>query len=342
MSQGPLELQDPEFWTTPFRTKGDVGFRLADEGRFGIVIDAPTQVPLDSCTTAPVVTLQVAEGAQAAAAPIASLGVIVAARLHGQSVEAAILVPSDDDQVRAGDGAPPPPPPPDLVVVHGACTDLRERVELPWEPDDVVVTVLLRDKASNRVRVALGPSSHAFRDPEVERYLDEKRKQAPPWPLSPPLVRGTPLPSYEKQPESPPVPDAHGIAVVAPRIVEQRPDTTVIVRGSFRLPLAAGRSVRAEHHASYPYGAPAAVAPVTLVITGSVVAAPFVFRLVCPASVAAGAGGGQDLVGHFALDLQQLGNLKHAVQTNFLYAFAHDVMSGPAPIAVVADTHRPR
>ncbi len=341
--QGFMQLLPGEYFTDPFKNESTVIDGLFASAFTGVALDAPALVELDLRTTVPILALRVWPNREKPQLDFEQTAILTAVDLRSNFVH----VGTAFDLGGRGRGQPPDPPTSDAEELPEGMNaqpydiDARKRLGLPWERSLLLVTIFARDQQTNRVRVTLDQSQASYRDPEVERFLEERRKLEPPWPIAPHPVRGTPLPSYEKQPASPPVPESHGVALVAPRLVSQDPTATVIVHGSFRLPLEAGRRVRVEHHAIYPHGAPAAVAPITLVVTGSIVAVPFVFRLVCPAAIVPRSDG-EDLVGHFALDLQLLGNLKRLAQTNFLYAFAGETMSGPTAIAIVAETKRPR
>jgi len=97
-----------------------------------------------------------------------------------------------------------------------------------------VITVLLREHASNRVRVELGNKAGGYHDEEVEKFLAAEREKAAAPPVSP--KPGKPVPSYVAIDGSPAIPDEVGITLAADRVVVGSPGARSILRGAFRLP----------------------------------------------------------------------------------------------------------
>ena len=58
MSDGPLKLSDDDFWFDPYRTEDEVIHGMAEEDRFGLILDAPTQVDLSKRTSLPLQGVQ--------------------------------------------------------------------------------------------------------------------------------------------------------------------------------------------------------------------------------------------------------------------------------------------
>ena len=73
-----------------------------------------------------------------------------------------------------------------------------------------------------------------------------------------------------------------------------------------------------------------------MVLTGSDIAAPYVFALRVPSyEPVTHEGELATATGYFALDLQKLGNLDALDQTYFIYAFSGEVVTGAVPMALV-------
>src|SRR5690606_28083982 len=99
--------------------------------------------------------------------------------------------------------------------------DLRADLGLAWQPSTYMITVLLREHASNRVRVELGNKAGGFHDEEVEKFLAAERAKPAAPKVSP--KPGRPLPSYEAVEGSPAIPDQIGITLVSDRVVVSKP-----------------------------------------------------------------------------------------------------------------------
>jgi hypothetical protein len=196
--------------------------------------------------------------------------------------------------------------------------DARERLGLRWSATTHLLTVLLLDKQTNRVRVRLGAGATAYEDEEVLKFLAEERAKKgppPPWPTP-----GEHLPTFQKTARSPAVPDKTGIALAIDRVLVV--PGAAELHGSFRLPIAR-RHVRDTE----------AVVPITLVITGSESAAPVVLPLQVPVAISSPAPA--EVTGHFGLDLLSVPAMPRSAQTYFMYAFAGELLVGPVPFAFV-------
>jgi len=191
---------------------------------------------------------------------------------------------------------------------------------LDWQPSTYVITVLLRDQASNRVRVDLGQQAGAYHDEEVERFLAEQHAKAAAPVVSP--KPGKPVPSYAAIEGSPAIPDQVGVVMAGDRVVVQAAGARAILRGAFRLP------VRASELATDG----SAVVGITLVVNASDQPQSGVLRLDAPATVTDGVG-----TGYFAIDLIAEG-LAAEPQTYFVFAFSGELMAGPTPVALVAES----
>lgn len=350
---GPLQLTDVDFWEQPRRTEEAVHERLIEEEFVGAIIDAPARLPLARRTTLPVVGVHAARLREGVSLGDALIATAVRAEDHEVRVARAFTpagrVPEDPD-------APDPGETRSLFTFQ---VDLRARLGLPWEPGTWHVGFLLRERATNRVTVKLEAAGGGYTDPVAAKFLAAKRRPRYPQPISP--AQGAPLPSYVARPDSPPIPDAPGIALAVDRLVKDREGATAVLRGSFRLPLLEREVVKPkdpsdsaavealpeeqrpralrEGAAWQDPGDPeaTAVVPITLVVTGAHRPGPTVLDLQVPSFDAVDPGAKAPVVtGHFALDLREsLGWDRLADQTSFIYALSGAALAGPAAIAVV-------
>lgn len=356
---GPLGLTDVEFWDDPRRTEDEVQDRLLDEGFLGVVIDAPARVPLAKRQTLPVCGVRATTLRENRDLSIPRATVAAASCLETHDVRAG---PAFAQKERLG--APPvgDDDPGEGVTIGNFETDLRARLGVPWQAGTWVVTFLVRERASNRVMVKLeAGGGGGFVDPAAAALLAARRRPRYPQPIGPRAAPGQPLPAYRARPDSPPVPDAPGIALAVERLVKDGEDAQVVVRGSFRLPALEREVVKPADPADAAAlealdeaaraqalrdgvawqdpgdAAATAVIPITVVVTGVERAGPLVVRLQAPSFDPVDPTADVALVtGHFALDLlAQRGGELLRDQTSFIYALCGEALAGPATVAVV-------
>lgn len=329
--QAPLDLglSDPDYWDNPFKTRVALEDELLDAERSALVLGAPALVPLQQRESLPLLVLRVDKQDAMARLPLRRSAVVVAVELTTNTTYANMAVVEDIVE-------PPPYTGPALEGMSGEAQiiDLREQLDLPWQRGELLVSLLMRDTMTHRVRVALRKGG--YEDPAVAEYLDQADAQPSPatiWPAAlasasgPDDGRG--LPSYRAHPDSPAIPEELGITLTAPRVIPRSASISCVVRGSFRLrPLARELAPAGEPHT--------AIIPISLVVTGSDIAAPFVFALRVPSyDPLPGEGSDPELTGHFSVDLQSLANLNVIDQTYFIYAFSGELATGPLPMALV-------
>ncbi len=354
---GPLGLGDADHWDAPRRTEDAVQSRLLKERFRGVVIDAPPRVPLARRESLPVCGVEVTSSEEELSIPAATIATAVCLETHEVRAGRAFLQKTLFDVPAA----------PDKKLARTAQalnfeTDLRKRLGLPWRAGTWVVTFLVRERASNRATIKLeAAGSGGFKDPAAAALLATQRRPRYPQPISPSLPKKGELPSYRAREDSPPIPDAPGIALLVERLVTYDDDSQVILRGSFRLPALEREVVKPADPAdaaALEKLAPAAradalreglawqdpgdaeataVVPITIVATGVERPGPIVVHLQVPsydpvdptADVAV-------VTGHFAVDLLSVrGGEQVRGQTSFIYALCGDALAGPATVAVV-------
>ncbi|NVB37668.1 hypothetical protein G6O69_07475 [Pseudenhygromyxa sp. WMMC2535] len=310
-----LGLSDDDYWNDPNKTQDAVIDGLWALNRDAIAIGAPAFVSLQARETLPLVVYRGASYRELWALGMLDHGQIVAVDLeHNHAYVGPVI--AEEEAVRkkklnpaeapAGQGS------------ESRTAELRGDLGLAWQPSTYVVTVLLREHASNRVRVELGKQAGAYHDEEVAKFIAEQRAQ----PKAPAVMPapGNPVPSYGPIEGSPALPEALGIEMAGDRVVVQEPGARAILRGAFRLPaLPAERSADGS-----------AVVGITLVVNASDNPQSGVARLQVPAQeVREGIA-----TGFFAIDLIAEG-LTSGPQTYFVFAFSGEAMAGPTPVGIV-------
>lgn len=358
---GPLGLKDAEFWDDPRRTEDDVHERLLEQEFLGVVIDAPARVPLGARASLPVCGVRSTTFRENLSLSIPGAAVATASCLETREVRAGMAFVQKTPATLPSEGTPPDDPGEGVTIANFE-TDLRARLGLPWRPATWVVTFLVRDRATNRVTVKLEAGGRAgFTDPAVAALAAAQRRPRYPQPVWPRPQPGKALPSFRPRPDSPPVPEAPGIALEVERLVRETDDAQVVLRGSFRLPLLEREVVKPADPADAaalerldedardealrdglawqdPGDAEAtAVVPITIVSTGADRAAPLVLPLQVPVHEPVDpTADAPEVTGHFALDLlAQPGGERLRGQTSFIYALSGAALAGPATVALV-------
>lgn len=350
VSTGPLNLNDADFWSDPRRTRGEIESPLLDAGRDVLLFDAPVVVPIDVQATAPAQALRVARLSTLRDWPFREHAIVVGVDLANNMVQAALAVEPPDRPV------PPPEPASDRPAQVGMGSetftiDLRQRLELPWEPGRVQARLIVGDQFTPARTLELKTTSKHV-DPEVERFRAEQRlKTCVPALMPAPDVAGL---SYARDERMPPLPEGVGLALSAPRLCVMGADTPCTLRGSFRLPVlkrhivpagatASGtEALRTQWAAESARGRrlPTAVVPITLVGANASYGGPAVWRLVLPVFEALDFKGPQPVgIGTFSLDLRTLSGFADEEQSWYLYGFSDEAFSGPLPVGL---TRRPR
>ena len=341
MDNHPFGLSDGDFWGNS--EDALMGFRRArmQQGKDEILIDGPGKVSLDMRWTAPVIAYYGGSLRTIMANKFKDCAVLTAVRVETGTVYSQRAVP-----MTGGMGSPPDEDDPgDVRTSEMYDLELRDCLKIPWESGTYLVTLLLRNFISNRLQVRLEKSQLAYRDPEVEKYLASRLKQPQPLPVWPPpavwpALPAFELPYYRRLPESPEVPSQPGLALTIDRIVSLKPGARAILRGSFRLPVAARNIIPAASHPElqYDFGylRPTAIVPITLVIAGSDFLGPIQLNLRIPSySEVAPSQPDQTTNGFFAIDLLQMEDMPRVPQTYFIHALSGEFLTGPVLCAFV-------
>jgi hypothetical protein len=323
----PLGLTDADYWSNPTGTLDPVFDRISSEELNGVLIGAPGSVALDTRATLPVVAYRGGSYFDVRSLEFTRHAVLVAVDVERNLVRVADAVEIDDPL-----GSPPfAGPVPKGYTASPYLIDARGRLNLPWEPGTYLFSIIMRERVSNRVRVSLGKSPQGFKDEAVEKFIAARRRQYPPGEVSPPS--GDPLPCYQPQPESPPIPLKNGIALKIERVLLLEKDAKWILHGAFRLPALPHEIVPAPEvrNPDLP-PVPAAIIRIALLVTGADTGRWSLLQLRVPSY-------DPGFTGYFSLDLmQQAPHLTSTPQTYFFYALSGQVLEGPVASALVPES----
>ena len=347
MPEDSLGLSDEDYWLDPLKTRDEIEDRLLDEGENTLLLGAPGKMVLRAQRSLPLVVLRVASLAQLGELSFDQQALVTAVDLATNRVYADLAV------FHSGRNLAPPEvsAEPALPGMGGEAyvIDVIDRLNLPEKPGDYLLRVIMREYLSEALPVEMLTSPSEFIDPEVVQFKKEElqRAQIPkPWPGQ---VVGKDFPSvYQLLESTPQVPEAIDIALEVKRVSVIGSADPLVLHGSFRLPVLSEHildeerdphlAARASWLRDIPEEAPQpkAVVPITLVVTGSQSAAPFVWRLILPVYDELLVGDdGVVATGTFAVDLMALGRLGSSEQTWFLYALSAEVIEGPEMMAFV-------
>lgn len=329
-------LADEDYWDAPAKTLAEVFEQMSAAQVQGVWLAAPAGVALDVHETLPIIAFRGGSHADVRALSFDKQAVLVAVDVERNRVFAGKAV---FDMM----GEPPPPsttPPPNGYLVAPQIIDARDRLGLAWLPTRLRLTLLLRDRVSNRVEVGLGKSVQGYEDPEVARFIARERARRQPlrvWP-----TEREPLPSYTARSDSPPVPDEHGINLAVERVIPLRANARCLLRGAYRLTALAEERLddgaRPEGLLPPEIGvvrpAPVAIVRISLVLLGADTGTLLVLPMQVPSWELTGE---HEITGHFAFDVfAELPELRNkAAQTWFVYAFSGEHMAGPTPFGLV-------
>jgi hypothetical protein len=345
----PLDLSPDDYWGDFTRTKDQFRKFVSDTGFTGIRIDGPPLVALERRESAPVVGYYVRTLRDDLEVNAERQMLAAAFDLSTKRLRVGLAL----DTGKTPEAQPPPAglDPGEGLTFNAFSSDLRIQVDLPWEKRKHLVAFALRETLSNPVVVELGSSPTAYRDPAVEAFLAEQRKNAPivpPRPITPEAMPEWGV-TYARVSRSPEVPKEPGIALSLDPVSVARRGSNCLCFGSFRLPVNVSELVRPDTKSGDlpDVGDPQAkaIVPISLLLTGSASPGPWVIDLRVPTYDAIPAPKGApppDAVsgiatGHFALDLFAHPAMPRQPMTYFVTAFGGASVSGPFQTAIVTE-----
>lgn len=337
MAPGIFQIEGQDYWTDPFKFSSQVLSKFVPEGRYGLFLDAPARTSLQGIKHIPVLALYAVKQQEARIYDPWRAGHLVAVRLEDRSLE---CVPLFEPPEQAGvfeDDAPSTEPAGEGAMAIVDQTDAL-RLDSLQQPGHYLLMALMLDRTSNRVQLHVThPTPSGYQDDEVTRFLEALRQQTPP----PEPVRYAPDEDerqFQARPDSPPAPEAPGIAVRGERVFLYEPGRPAWIRGTFQVPVLAHERVPPKPETDddgHGEPRPVAIVPISLVVIGSRTGEAEVISLRVPCFQDAPVEAGSLVTGHFEYDLFQHPAFTGKAQTNFVYAFCGEAMSGPTRMAVV-------
>jgi hypothetical protein len=331
--QGAFGLEPHEFGTVPELPWEEKSKFL--RGPKGILLDGPTDARVDEQRTIPYL------GAWVAPADLATLyGFHAKALLATTRVEdGSSFVAWVSEGPKSEEPIPPLPPadaPPNLrsgTSLELFQFDLCNSVDIGWRAGTYRTWVLMHDVRSNPVTTQV--LGQKIVDPAVEAFLATKRSPAYAPPVSPSPGEEF-YPSYQEDDGSPAIPEEDGVALAIERVTLGEHGGSLILRGSFRLPLLARQLVRPLVEGEEPPTTPpTAVVPIGLFAIGNEQSDPRQLRMQVPTwdEVDPDALDQARVTGHFNVDLRR--HLDLPCQTYALWALAAGELWGPTYAALV-------
>lgn len=309
----------------------------------GTALRAPARVLTTGDGTLPISGCRVVTLREAAQwPPFEEIAVLAACHIETGRVHAARAFA---ESTEASDPPPAPPDPGEGWTGSSFRIDAAARLGIRIEPGTYAVWFVVRGDASRPARIQVTkPAPPTHDDPEVVKYIAAWRRRnvrkiargadpATVWPAE--AVFGS-YPRYRAGAESPPVPE-QGISLRATRVVALEQGARWALAGSYRL------AIPRRHVVQEPVsGDPAtAVLPITVIVTASQAAGPFVRHLRVPSKSPIDAGDESPRVeGHFSLNLFSLPGMWRAPDTYFAYAVCGEAISEPAVTALVTGAKR--
>lgn len=333
MSTSPFGLAPSDYWDDPKRTESEVARMLSKEKFEGVRIDAPAFVPVEVRGTLPVLTMRTGSYRDmwAVGAESHALLTVFDPDLNRLYVDFALsqefvrsTEPVDLDQAPKGR----------MSTMY--LLDARKRLGLPWHPSRYWVTVILRERVSNRVLVELGKSTGSFQDPAVEKYIADERAKTAPRAIRP--TPAHPYPRYKAVEGCPPIPVDPGLAFVLPRVLPQ--GSPWLLQGSFRFQVSPEEVVKAWP-AEDP-NPPSAIFRIHFLITGGDKASPLRLEVLVPSYDRFDPTAAVPIAtGCFSIDLSTEPGVPKKAQTYFVYAFRGALLEGPVPSALIEPARLP-
>ena len=170
-----FSLNDEDYWSRPSSQQLTLTKKLAREGFDGVLIAAPSEVPVDARETLPLVALRAGSYQQLFDLDLKTHGHLAVMDLQANHLMVAPAIDLTDEEIEEQE-------PPSSKGYSGSLelVELRERLELDWLPGEYLVAVVLRDRISNRERVKLVRSSGSYR---TKRWSARSRNGAAGVPL---------------------------------------------------------------------------------------------------------------------------------------------------------------
>lgn len=303
MQNDVLGMDSRDYFTSPGKNFSEAGYRLANAGQQGLFLGGPDYVAYDKDTRFPVSCLNVAERLELRDRTLQYFGLIAVMDIATGAFYADHLTEQKFKKVEIDPNASLPP---EGLSFRGTAGDLFERLGIPRRAADYLVTGILLNRVSNRVKIRVGSEVARVNSALFAAEAAEGAKAAAPQYN---VLRAR---RAEREPGSPSLPDAPGInAVIVPP--PKKPFTSLDrldLYVAYRLPLPP----------LLPGGKPATELSFHILATGTRVPTPIVIRTTVPILPANQAADGT-MYGFFSLDVNEGHNFE-GNQTYSIYLFS--------------------
>jgi hypothetical protein len=303
MQNDVFGMDSRDYFTDPGKNFSEVGYHLANAGRQGLFLGGPDYVAFDKETRFPVSCLNIAERVALRDYTLQSFGLIAAVDIQTGAFYADHLVEQKFKKQKIDPNASLPP---EGLSFRGTAGDLFARLEIPHHAAEYLVTGILLDQVSNRVKIRVG--SEAARG-NATRFAAEAADGAKALAPQYGLFR---IRKADRESGSPSLPDAPGIhlAIAPPSKKPFASEDRLDLYVAYRLPLPPLQ----------PGGKPATELSFHFLATGTRVPTPMVMQASVPILPANRATDGS-LQGFFSLDLNE-GHSLEGNQSFSVYIFS--------------------
>jgi hypothetical protein len=340
MTNGIFEIEGRDYWDDPMKNTSSVLPKFVPEDRYGLFIDAPAEVNLRSFNRIPLLMLHAIKEQEARFYDPWDKGHLVCVRLEDRTLELDDLL--DAPEVEGADDEGDSSSPPGTGAFAVTSTTNIMRMKALQRPGHCILTALVMDRTSNRIKIDVTRSSKSgYEDEAVPAFLQSFARRLPP----PPAVRylpGQSAATFTANPDSPQLPESPGIALRCERVVLYEQGKRGWVRGAIHVPVlhreivpAVSENLPDNGGAEYGDPRPIAIVPVWLVIIGSEDGKAEVVFLRVPCFSETVPQEGETVTGYFEYDIFSRENVAGKAQTNFVYGFCGESMTGPELMAVV-------
>ena len=331
-AQGQFGLTEDEFWSDPWKQAEALYERHIIDEALGLFIDAPRVVGPSARATIPILLVFAAREREAWRVDVRAQATLVAVRLADREVfVSAALEPLDNAAPELAGGRDS-----DAVTTEHHEIDAHARLGLLDQPGDYRIVVIIGERRSNPVELRVEGRSFANPDPEVERFLEARRR--PRLPALPDRPTRQLLSARERAPS---VPAEPGIELAIERVVVLEPGVRVMLELDYRLELRPPWDRIPADALGYGEPRPRAILAIELVMVGRDDPARVVVPLRIPHPVELG-DVAIEVVGSFAVDLIGRELIGRHATTWVIYALCGEFMAGPSLVALVTPEMLPR
>lgn len=315
MKNDVFGMESRDYFTDPGKNFSEVGYRMADSGQQGLLLGGPGYVAHDKDARFPVSCLNVSEALDLRNHHFRSYALVTAVDLATGSFYAGQLIEQRFKKEKLDPNASPPPP---GISFDGSAGNLFARLEIPRHSAEYLITGILLDRVSNRIKIRVG--SDAART-DVAKFASEVVDGTKAEVMQHQLLRTR---SLDKEPESPLMPGVVGIhaAIVVPPKTPFDSQDALEMYVSYKLPKL---PVKVD-------GSPRSELVFYILFTGSRVPTPGMMQVTVPVLPANRAEDGT-LQGYFSLDVNQ-GHNFGGNQTYSVYLFSGEAL-GAVPKVIL-------